>query len=523
MSGTASLPASIALRDMMLALFYGRRRMLLIIAAVMAATIAIAVQIERKYEAKSSLLVLFGPEYSFRPAAGQQSGAGNSVEYEQVLQTEAEILGNDELYRSVISDFGIERLYPQLLKPPSGFSKFMADAKQYLQGLAGDSAPGAAADPSADLLATATRVFAANLAIGVDRKSAVIRVSFKHPNPTTAAEVLRSLEAHYFALRGKLFDDLQASIVEAQENGVADQLGAADRVLATFKREHDIANFAERQKILLTQQGRLEDELKKTDSTVTGLQARVAELSQQLKVVSGQKGTNAAPNAAAAMQSAVEAFRRRENDAATTYRGSSAVDTARMEVLKSQAELGTMQTSNAFITQQEFNKSQADLKTNTAARDTIKTQLASTNAELASIGADETRLHQLERARSVLEDQYRSVGKILDERRVVDAVNSHRRASVRVIDAPIAPTTALGTRRLVLMAGTLVACILGLLSVLLPNLLWGGYVRLEALELDLRAPAGELGVQANSISQRATPATWDASTRSKPRADRSDA
>ena len=34
------------------------------------------------------------------------------------------------------------------------------------------------------------------------------------------------------------------------------------------------------------------------------------------------------------------------------------------------------------------------------------------------------------------------------------------------------------------MAGTLVACILGLLSVLLPNLLWGGYVRLEALELD---------------------------------------
>ena len=123
---------------------------------------------------------------------------------------------------------------------------------------------------------------------------------------------------------------------------------AADRVLATFKREHDIANFAERQKILLTQQGRLEDELKKTDSTVTGLQARVAELAQQLKLASGQKGNNAAPNAAAAMQSAVEAFRRRENDAATTYRGSPAVDTARMEMLKSQAELGKLQTSNAF-------------------------------------------------------------------------------------------------------------------------------------------------------------------------------
>ena len=52
MSGSASLPASIAMRDLMLALLYGRRRMLLIVAVVMAATIAIAFQIERKYEAK---------------------------------------------------------------------------------------------------------------------------------------------------------------------------------------------------------------------------------------------------------------------------------------------------------------------------------------------------------------------------------------------------------------------------------------------------------------------------------------
>jgi hypothetical protein len=38
-------------------------------------------------------------------------GAGNSVEYEQVLQTEAEILGNDELYRSVISAYSTQRLF----------------------------------------------------------------------------------------------------------------------------------------------------------------------------------------------------------------------------------------------------------------------------------------------------------------------------------------------------------------------------------------------------------------------------
>ena len=99
------------------------------------------------------------------------------------------------------------------------------------------SGPKVGPDQSANVLAGATQKFASNLTIGRHRKSAVVRVSFKHPNATTAAEVLRVFEAHYFALRAKLFDDLQASIVEAQENGVADQLAGADRVLATFKRE----------------------------------------------------------------------------------------------------------------------------------------------------------------------------------------------------------------------------------------------------------------------------------------------
>ena len=96
MSGSASLPANIAMRDLMLALLYGRRRILLIVAVVMAATIAIAVQVESRYEAKSSLLVLFGPEYSLRLAAGQALPGANAVEDQQVLQTEAEFLGNDD-------------------------------------------------------------------------------------------------------------------------------------------------------------------------------------------------------------------------------------------------------------------------------------------------------------------------------------------------------------------------------------------------------------------------------------------
>jgi uncharacterized protein involved in exopolysaccharide biosynthesis len=485
MSGYTGIPLGIAFRDLLLTVVHGRWRLMLIMVAVMGLAVATAMQIERRYEAKSSLLVLFGPEYSFRPAAGQQMSTGNVVDYEQVLRTEADLIANEDLHRSVILGMGIDRLYPKLLAPPSRFQAMWSEVYAYLESQLGTATTRPRVSNSEQILAQAVRNFAANLTIGVDRKSAIIRLSFIHPNAETAAEVLRELEKQYFAMRGKLFNDLQAPIVEIQRSEVGRQLIAADRMLESFKREHDIANFGERQKILLAQQGRLEDEAKKTDSVIAGLQAKVAELGLQLRAASGsQPGSKAQPNAAAPMQSAIEAYRRRENEALTTYRGSPAVDSTRMEMLKTQSELGKIQSNHAFYTAQELNKAQADLTANVGSRDTTLALLAKTNAEVASVSAEEGMLHQLERRRSGLEDQYRAVAKILDERRVVEAVSDNRQPSVRIAAQPSVPTMPLGTRRLVLLAGVLLAGILGLIGVLLPSFLRGVYLRFEALEMD---------------------------------------
>ncbi len=484
MSGSSSIPASVVLRDVLLTLRYGRRRMLAIMGLIMVGTVGIALQIEPRYQTDSSMLVLFGSEYSFRPLAGQQMSSGNGVEYEQVLRTEADILGNGTLYRSVIQTMGIDHLYPKLLQPPGAIDRVKSEAKKFISELLQASPRNGPSDKSADLLSQATLKFASNLGIAVDRRSAVIRVTFTHTDPQIAAAALTLLEKKYFELRHKLFDDAQAPIVGARRDAVAAQLAEADAELAAFKREHDIASFADRQKILLAQQGRLEDELSKTDSTISGLHARVEELSQQVKLASGQAGAKGAGNAAAPLQAVVDAYRHRQTQAETTYRGSPAVDAARTEMLKSLGELGKLKSSQAFLLAQEFDKAQADLRTNTAARETIERQLKDINGELASISGQEGRLHELERARSVLEENYRSVVKIFDERRVVESVSANRQPSVRIVEAPTVPTMPLPTRRLVLMAGALVAGIFGLLGVLAPSLLKGVYLRPEALEFD---------------------------------------
>src|SRR6195952_4167099 len=127
MNETLALPPRLVMRDLMLTAVSHKARIFLICFCVMAVAVAIAVRVEPDYKAKSSLLVLMGTEHAFRPAAGQQFVNSGGVDAEQVLRTEASILGSDDLHRSVIREIGIEKLYPKLLQKPTAVEQWMAD------------------------------------------------------------------------------------------------------------------------------------------------------------------------------------------------------------------------------------------------------------------------------------------------------------------------------------------------------------------------------------------------------------
>jgi hypothetical protein len=265
---------------------------------------------------------------------------------------------------------------------------------------------------------------------------------------------------------------------------VGNQLAAADAKLAAFKRAHNVANFAERQKILLTEQGLLEDELAKVQGTIAGLEARRGDLSQQLKVASGQQNGKGSPDAAAPLQGVVQAYRRRQEEATTTYRGSPAFDAARTEAMKSEAEVAKMRSTQAFSLSSELNKTAADLRSNQATRETITAQLTYIGQQLAEINANEAQLHELERSRGVLEDYYRSVAKIAADRSVVEDVQAQRQSSVRVVEVPRVPTTPAPIRRMIILVGAIIGLVLSIIVILLSGFFRGVYLRPEALELE---------------------------------------
>jgi polysaccharide biosynthesis protein PslE len=483
MSTTVGVPSSIVLRDLLLTLWFSRRRILLFMAVAIAISGYVAYQVEPKYQAKSTLLVLLGPEHVVRPNAGQQMMNSFNVDPEQVFRTEADILDSDDLHRTVIEQIGLAKLYPDLLKPPGPVAQLMKQVRTYVTSYLGiQAAP--QSDNATENMVQAEKLFEQNFSVAVDRKSNIIQLSFQNPNRLLPAQVLSTLQSSYFDLRGRLFADHQISIVEANERQARDQLTAADRKLADFKRVHNVANFADRQKILMTEQGALEDQLTKNDSAIAGLQARIGNLSQQLRQASGQPNGKGSPNAASPLQGMVEAYRKRENEAQTTYRGSPAYDAARTEILKSEADIAKMRSTQAFTLSQEFNKTEADLHTDQATRGVIVAQLTDISNQLATINGEESQLHELERTRGVLEDNYRAVSKIATDRKVIEDVDANRQSSVRVVEAARIPDRPMPIRSTIMVVGTMAGLILGVVVSLVSGFFRGVYLRPEALEVD---------------------------------------
>src|SRR6185437_6709745 len=383
MNGTLSLSPGLVMRDLLLSGFNKRRLILILVACVMVLGVQIALTVEPDYRAKSSLLVLLGTEHSFRPPAGQQFLNSGGVDSEQVLRTEASILASDDLHRSVIRELGVEHLYPKLLKPPSTISRWMHAAKLWIAETTGNTALNSPDGTKDDPLARAVDLFARNLTINVDKKSSVIELYFNNPDPTMASDALKVLEKDYFELRTKLYGDVQAPIVKVQQENVGKQLADADTALAAFKQQHDISSFTDRRTILLKQQGDLETALAKSESTIAEQEARLKQLNQQLGAVTGsKKGT---PNASAALQGMVQAYRQRQADAQTHYRGSPAVDEARRQMLERETDIAKMQSTQAFATQTDRNKTEADLRASLSGHDTIEAQLDAINKQIDAL------------------------------------------------------------------------------------------------------------------------------------------
>jgi uncharacterized protein involved in exopolysaccharide biosynthesis len=161
-------------------------------------------------------------------------------------------------------------------------------------------------------------------------------------------------------------------------------------------------------------------------------------------------------------------------------------------MLERETDIARMQATQAYGVQTDRNKTEADLRSSLAEHDALAAQLGAVNRQVDALDAEESQLHELERNRAILEDNFRAVTKILDERQVLETVEAHRESSVRIVQPPVAPDLPLATRRLILLAGLVLSIVMSIGSILMSHFFRASYLRPDR-SWWFRAEAGHSG------------------------------
>ncbi len=94
------------------AIFKFRRRILVCMAIIVLLAIGLALMSRKDYVAKSAMLATMSADYGVRPDAGSPGNPSGSLTQEEIVRTERDILGNDQLHRAVLREIGPANIYP---------------------------------------------------------------------------------------------------------------------------------------------------------------------------------------------------------------------------------------------------------------------------------------------------------------------------------------------------------------------------------------------------------------------------
>jgi uncharacterized protein involved in exopolysaccharide biosynthesis len=234
-----------AARDVLAAVFRRRTRMILIFFAVLALVAAATFLRPRMYETRARILVKYTSEYVYRPEVGE-ARLPIALAPEEILNSEVSILTSDELIREVIDEIGVSTLYPG----------------SFRRG-----------PPSVD---EATRSFRKNLSVEGIRRSTVLQVSFRHPDPQLSARALHALVERFEKKHVTVFSEGTFAFLEDQLRTYADRLKRSDEKLEAFRQEHGVFEYAEQMTLLLRERASL-------DATQRQARVELAEAQRRLE------------------------------------------------------------------------------------------------------------------------------------------------------------------------------------------------------------------------------------------------
>lgn len=390
------------------------------------------------YEARSTVLIKVGREYISSPEVGN-TRALLSLEQQEVLNSEIQILSNRELIEKVVTLLNVETLYPELAKKST--SKISPREASILQ-------------------------VEKHLSVSGVKKSSVIEVSFRHEDPKVAAKVVNLLVELFREKHLKVFSDPQSSFLEKQLQIYRTKLGESEQSMQSFKQKNQVFSLDEQRSLLLKQRTELDTTLKNTDH-------RIDELREKLRSLKNQKNTNGEKNKTMYTNTEKDrilvdakakllSLQLAEQDLLKRYREDSRrVEDVRNEIqtvkkfLQEQEEYisGTMERGGRIYQEVELEiiKTDADLKSQVAKAAGVRQQLAQLEGQIRTLDLNERKFQELKRDMTSNEKYFRTYEDRFEDARISEDMNRSKLANISVIQPAAVPVKPVRPKKLLTM------------------------------------------------------------------------
>lgn len=448
-----------------------RRGASLVAASVFGTALVIAALLSPTYRASAILAVLPSPEFTVRSTAGSHDVNASALALDQIMKTETEILGSDDLHAATLSELGPISLYPDVFSPaPKSLSRRLLHtiADGLLSPWRTPSSDESAARQERGLLR-----FRSNLQVLPARDANIITVTFDSRSASNAAAVITTMLRLYAAQRTRLYDDPQLEIVRREAESGGRAVANADHALAEFKRDHLLSDFDQERSLLLRRRSQADQSVADAEASIAEYRARLVTLGRALQT---EPATVAVfiekdpDTRLLAINAALSDLRAKLASARQKYlENSRFVTELRAQLASRQSEMRRLSDDtgpsvvrhgrNPILepVHLDMARAEAELAAAQALLASVQFQDHAVAAALVQLDAEASDLALLQRRRDSADQNYRDANRILAERHLSEAEDARRMANVRVVQPAIVPQTPRALPLLVVAAGFVAA------------------------------------------------------------------
>ena len=386
-------------RDILTIIFKHKYIILITFLIISAGVTLYAFSLKRVYESQSVLLVKLGREFTSRPEVGGDSGRGFSVPPETIMRAEMSLITSRDLISTVIKNVGQEKIFPSLSK----------------------AIPGSISSDDLAIL-----FFQESLSVTNIQGSSMIQISFTHPDPYIAADVVNALVDALKVKHLEVFSTDSTPFLKSQEKVFQERLKESETKLASLKQKYGVFSFDEQKTALIAQRSTLDTNLK-------AAQSQVSELEQKVAMIKSPKWV---PEVPPEIRAQLIALQQREREVMGKYiDGTVPVQNVRKEI---EAVKESLNKQSEEIRQTEIHKAEGELSMARVRADNARRQLGQVEAALQSLEARALELQEAKRDAALQEQNYQTYSKKLEESQVRDDMERQKIVAITVVEKALA-------------------------------------------------------------------------------------